>query len=185
MAFNPCEILTGTRTKKTTLIAAVFLSLISLGKVAAAPIDTSVVLLDAPLSCGLNTSVRMQAGIAASYQWFKDGAPIAGAVSRNYSALVSGIYRVRVGDNNGNLDSSRNIQIWIVPRPVAGFVTNAVLQCFTGNYFSFSNTSSISSGSMSYTWYYGDGSFQIATNGSSEGNRGACCSYRQNCSFYP
>jgi gliding motility-associated-like protein len=165
MALKPCENLLGRFTKLPTVLAVLLLSLAGIGNAVAAPLDTSVVLLDPPLVCGVNSTVRMQAGVATSYQWFKDGAPIAGAVSRNYSALASGIYRVRVGDNNGNLDSSRNIQILIVPKPVAGFVTNAVLQCFTGNYFSFANTSSISSGSMSYTWYYGDGSFQIATNG--------------------
>lgn len=129
-------------------------------------IDTSVTALDPTLSCGVGSQVRLQAGVAVSYQWIRNGVDIPGATSRLFSASISGSYRVRVGDGASNLDSSRLVDVFIVPNPASGFTVNQPTQCLVGNAFSFTNTTSISQGTATYTWYYGDGSFQIATNGS-------------------
>lgn len=134
-------------------------------KVFVQTLDTSIAALDPTLSCGLNSSVRLQAGVANSYQWVRNGINIPGATSRLYVANTSGTYRVRVGDSMGNTDSSRTIQVLIVPIPGVGFTINQMAQCLVGNTFHFTNTSTISSGSASYVWHYGDGSFSIATNG--------------------
>ncbi len=128
-------------------------------------VDTSIVALDPTVSCGSNTIVRLQAGIAQSYQWVRNGAAIPGATARLYNANISGSYRVRVTDGSGNLDSSRLIDVLIVPVPNVGFTTNQAVQCLAGNAFSFTNTTTISQGTATYTWYYGDGSFSLSTNG--------------------
>lgn len=119
--------------------------------------DTSLIALDPTLSCGLNSIVRLQAGIAQTYQWVRNGAAIPGATSRLYNANVSGNYRVRVTDGSGNLDSSRLIEVLIVPIPNVGFMINQVMQCLVGNSFSFINTTTINQGTATYKWYYGDG----------------------------
>ena len=129
-------------------------------------LDTSITALDPTLSCGVGSQVRLQAGIAVSYQWIRNGVDIPGANSRLFNASISGSYRVRVGDGAGNLDSSRALDVFIVPNPSSGFTINQTTQCLVGNSFSFTNTTTISQGTATYTWYYGDGSFQLATNGS-------------------
>ena len=146
-----------------SLACLLFFSLTSLR--VDAQLDTSLVSLDNPLSCGIGSQVRLLAGQAPNYQWLRNGSSIPGATSRQYNANSSGTYRVRVWDGLGNIDSSRNLQVLIVPNPSVGFSVNQSAQCFSGNYFQFSNTSTISQGTMTYTWYYGDGSFQLATNG--------------------
>ncbi|MFM7710386.1 MAG: PKD domain-containing protein [Ferruginibacter sp.] len=135
------------------------------GIVAAAQLDTSLVALDNPVSCGMGTQVRLLAGLAANYQWTRNGSPIAGATSRQYSASISGAYRVRVSDASGNVDSSRFIQVYIVPNPTVDFSVNQLSQCLSGNLFQFTNTSTISQGTLSYVWYYGDGAFELVPNG--------------------
>lgn len=129
-------------------------------------LDTSITALDPTLSCGTGSQVRLSAGIAQYYQWIRNGVAIPGATSRLFSASISGAYRVRVGDGLGNLDSSRIIDVLIVPYPHASFTVNQATQCLVGNSFQFTNTSSISQGTATFTWYYGDGTFQLASNGS-------------------
>jgi gliding motility-associated-like protein len=128
-------------------------------------LDTSVLLLDPNPACGLNSVVRLQAGIAVSYQWIRNGVAISGATSRVFAANSAGLYRVRVSDGLGNVDSSRSIQVLIVPIPAVGFTTNQIAQCLVGNAFQFTNNTTISQGSATYTWYYGDGSFSTSING--------------------
>jgi gliding motility-associated-like protein len=45
----------------------------------------------------------------------------------------------------------------VFPNPVAGFDINDSQQCFNGNAFIFSNTTTINTGSMTYAWDLGDG----------------------------
>ncbi|MBT3933223.1 MAG: PKD domain-containing protein [Bacteroidetes bacterium] len=50
------------------------------------------------------------------------------------------------------------------PDPVVDFTINDSSQCLFGNSFGFNNTSSISSGALSYKWYLGDGDSSTSTN---------------------
>jgi len=98
------------------------------------------------------------------YSWdFGDGfTSTARDVSHNYG--TPGIYQVKlvVTTNNGCRDSS-STTVNIFESPTAGFTANTASQCFSNNQFSFTNTSSISAGSLQYTWDFGDGSFATAT----------------------
>lgn len=129
-------------------------------------IDTSITALDPILSCGSGSQVRLIAGVAQTYQWVRNGVAIPGATNRQLTASISGAYRVRVGDGLGNLDSSRIIDVLIVPYPSTNFTVNQVTQCLVGNNFQFINSTIISQGTATYAWYYGDGSYQLSTNGS-------------------
>lgn len=124
-------------------------------------IDTSIDVLDPEITCGSNSKVRLSAGIAASYEWYRNAEKIPSANQKNYTALVTGSYKVIVFDEFGNKDSSREVNIFIVPRPVALFSVDKKVQCNQGNEFNPVNQSTIEKGSMTFSWYYGDGQFQL------------------------
>jgi gliding motility-associated-like protein len=119
--------------------------------------DTSLLVLDPTTICSNNDSVRLQAGVAVSYQWLRNGNPITGATAQNYAATQSGTYQVVVTDITGCTDTSRAEIISLYPQPIALFSINNSAQCLVGNNFIFTNTSSISSGSLNFLWDFGDG----------------------------
>ncbi len=127
-------------------------------------IDTSIYVLDPEVACGSNSKVRLSAGIAASYEWYRNYERIPAANQKNHTAVVSGMYKVIVSDGFGNKDSSRPVNIYIVPQPVALFSLDKVIQCRPGNEFKPVNQSSIQSGSLAYTWFFGDGQFALEKN---------------------
>jgi PKD repeat protein len=53
--------------------------------------------------------------------------------------------------------------IKVNPEPVAGFSISNTTQCISGNSFVFTNSSSISSGTLTYKWVYGDGNTSTTT----------------------
>ena len=99
------------------------------------------------------------------YSWsFGDGATST-AQNPSHAFTAAGTYLVKlaVTTNNGCSDSA--VQTIIVhPQPTPGFVINNNVQCFNSNNFSFTNTSTISSGSIAYNWSFGDGGNSAAQN---------------------
>ena len=126
-------------------------------RVTMSQVDTSLTLLDPAQVCTNSGQVRMQAGVAATYQWLRNSIAISGATTRNYTATQTGFYRVALANTLGCRDTSRAIQVTLNPQPVPSFTINNNIQCFNGNSFSFSNTSTISSGTMQHSWNFGDG----------------------------
>lgn len=55
------------------------------------------------------------------------------------------------------------VSMTFVPRPVVSYTVNDTSQCSNSNSFVFSNTSTISSGSMTYNWFFGDAGSDTAT----------------------
>jgi PKD repeat protein len=55
-------------------------------------------------------------------------------------------------------------KIYVYPNPVTSFVINDDTQCFNYNHFVFTNNSSISSGTISHSWDFGDSSTSSMTN---------------------
>ncbi|HRS58447.1 MAG TPA: PKD domain-containing protein, partial [Bacteroidia bacterium] len=90
-----------------------------------------------------------------SYLWnFGDG-NTSNNTSPNYTYSASGTYSVKLiaTTNNGCVDSLvKTVEVY--PQPVAGFNASDVCK---GTATSFTNTSTISSGTMSYVWTFGDG----------------------------
>jgi gliding motility-associated-like protein len=119
-------------------------------------VDTSLTVLDPQQVCTNGGIVRMQAGVASAYKWLKNGVVIPSATSSLYSALQTGIYCVVVTNSLGFSDTSRAVAVNLYPQPVVDFTINNATQCFTGNSFVFTNTSSISTGTNTYSWAFGD-----------------------------
>jgi len=126
-------------------------------RITVAELDTAVVILDPLQVCTNGGQVRMQAGVAGGYQWLRNGVAIAGATSRLYTATQTGAYRVALVNSAGCRDTSRIINVSLYPQPVSGFTINPNTQCFAGNQFSFTNTTTLSSGTLSYLWNFGNG----------------------------
>jgi len=110
-----------------------------------ASVDTSIIALDLPQVCTTSGQVRLQAGVASSYQWQSSTngvnfTNISGATSRVYTATTTGYYRVKVTNSLNCLDSSRAVQITSNPQPQVSFTVNNSAQCFSGNSFTFTNT---------------------------------------------
>ena len=121
------------------------------------PVDTSLSLLGPAQICINSGKVDMVAGIANSYQWYRNGSLISNANQRNYSATQTGLYQVKLLNAIGCQDSSRNVQVSLNPIPSVSFTVNNLEQCLTGNNFSFTNTGSITSGTMTHAWNFGNG----------------------------
>ena len=126
-------------------------------RVTVADVDTSVILLDPPQVCTNNGQVRLQAGIASSYQWLRNGVAISGATARLYTATQTGAYRVALVNSLGCRDTSRAVTVTLYPQPVSGFSVSPNTQCFAGNQFTFTNTTTLPSGTLSYLWDFGNG----------------------------
>lgn len=78
----------------------------------------------------------------------------------NTTLNMSGNYVVTVTKNNCSTTASRSISI--NPNPVAAFTMPSFV-CMPGGSVKFTNSSTISSGTMTYFWNLGDGSTSTAT----------------------
>lgn len=121
-------------------------------------VDTSLSVLGETTFCQPD-SVTLIAGLATNYQWLRNNVPIAGATSRVYVASQSGIYRVALQNGFGCRDTSRAVTVIANSTPAAAFSINNSAQCFRNNLFIFTNNSTVSSGSLSYLWHFGDNNY--------------------------
>ena len=94
---------------------------------------------------------------ADSIQWYKNNVAIPGG--RQDSSLrvtQSGVYYATLFSYAGCSTTTIQQQVTINPSPTAGFGINNTSQCLTGNQFDFTNSSTISSGTLQYSWDLGD-----------------------------
>ena len=107
-----------------------------------------------------NTSTQ---GVVSTYLWqFGDGSTST-ATSPLHVYTSPGTYTVKLVVTSGTSckDSiSKNVNVFATP--LAGFAVSAV-QCLPNNSFTFTNTSTISIGSSTYKWSFGDGVTSTAT----------------------
>ncbi|MEO6541157.1 MAG: PKD domain-containing protein, partial [Ferruginibacter sp.] len=75
-----------------------------------------------------------------------------------HSYLSSGIYTVKllVTSDKGCTDTT-SFDVTVNPGPVAGFSVANPQQCFNNNQFNFINSTTLSSGTLKYSWDLGDG----------------------------
>lgn len=93
---------------------------------------------------------------ADSIQWYRNTVAIPGANDTLLNVIQTGTYHATVFSFVGCNLTTTDVSITVNPTPLAGFSTNAQDQCFNGNQFVFTDTSSIAFGTMTYTWDMGD-----------------------------
>ena len=67
------------------------------------------------------------------YQWFKDGAPINGAIANEFKANASGSYRVRINGSNGCSIESNSLAVSTLPKPLAVISQGKEVRICTGD----------------------------------------------------
>ena len=93
-----------------------------------------------------------------SYKWnFVDG-NISGNANPVHSYTSAGTYTIKlvVVTDKGCSDSTSQT-VTVNPKPTAAFEINNLAQCVNGNNFSFTNKSTIATGTMNYQWSFGNG----------------------------
>jgi PKD repeat protein len=68
-------------------------------------------------------------------------------------------FRIKATDTNNLCDIflDTSFTIYSIPKPYADILISDTSQCLRGNSFSFTNLSTISGGTMTYSWEFGDG----------------------------
>lgn len=110
-----------------------------------------------------NTSKIAWGGLNARWE-FGDGVINTGTnATHSYAAIGSYTVLLQETSINNCIDTTRK-NLLVYPMPKTVFRIDDSLQCLTGNVFKFTNSSSISSGSLTYKWYFGDGTTSVLAN---------------------
>lgn len=110
---------------------------------------------------GNNFNFNNTSSIAAgslSYLWLFGDGNSSTQINPSHNYNLEGNYTVKllVTAPNGCVDSiSHNLTVY--PKPAVLFSLNNITQCIKGNLYIINNSSSISSGTLSYNWTFGDG----------------------------
>lgn len=111
-------------------------------------------------SCNNSNTISAQSTSTnvVSLNWnFGDGTTATGAnVTKTYSTAGTYTVTLIVANANGCKDSVSKT-ITLSSKPTASFSINSLSQCVNANQFVFANTSTIASGTMQYSWSFGDG----------------------------
>lgn len=132
----------------------------------AAVLDTTVNVSGPLIGCitpANPTILKVGRGVSDSIQWYRNNIAIPGANDTVYNVVQTGAYHVTLFSFQGCNLSSTAIDIFVNPTPVVDFGTNALIQCFNGHQFNFTNNSTIAFGTMNYDWNMGDGSPVLTT----------------------
>jgi len=106
--------------------------------------------------------------VASTFTWQRESAQVKSGSDTFYqvtSAAMadSGSY-FAIASYLGCIDTSESLLIEVDPTPRVSFTVNTDSQCFKGNNFSFTNTSSIVYGGFLSNWDFADGSFSTNAN---------------------
>jgi gliding motility-associated-like protein len=99
-----------------------------------------------------------------SYQWSVDNQTGFNAAGFTYSFPAPGSYQaLLVATNAAGCTDTVRIPIAVNPEPVASFTLSGTdARCLNGNQFSVSSTSTVSPGSLTQLWNFGDGGTSAA-----------------------
>jgi len=94
---------------------------------------------------------------AISYNWnFGDG-DTSTQINTTHSYTTANTFNVKLVATSGfGCSDSISKPAFVYPQPIANFSVNDSTQCLRNNIFTFNNSSSIGSGSMTYLWKFGD-----------------------------
>ena len=106
---------------------------------------------------GDSVTLIAQSAVTGALVWKRDGVLIPGQTGISYRTGVAGSYTVEVAAANGCRSASGDLVLTTNPAPRADFSITSPTQCLATNEFRFNSLSSISSGSVSLIWHFGDG----------------------------
>jgi gliding motility-associated-like protein len=124
------------------------------------PAPTPVITAGGPTSICQGGSVVLNAGSAASYQWYLNGGIIAGATGNTYTASASGVYTVVSTNTSGCTSApSTGITVTVNAIPPAATVTagGPTIFCQGGN------VTLTSSAASNYQWFFNGTAISGAT----------------------
>ena len=99
----------------------------------------------------------------ASYSWnYGDASAASTGNPRTYSYAAAGTYKVSL-TTTSTASCTDTISKYVIvnPKATVSYTVNTRNQCLTGNSYTFTSTSSVSSGTMTYSWNYGDASAAV------------------------
>jgi len=102
------------------------------------------------------------------YQWFKDGAPIIGAIAKEYKVLQAGSYRVKINGLSGCSNESSPLNITVLPKPNALLNPNKEVRICTGDTIKFQ----AGPAGSTFTWLFNGSPVQNTTANFSATNAG-------------
>lgn len=103
-----------------------------------------------------NTTTSIDTALTFSWQ-FGDGS-FANTKSTNHTYAASGLYNVKlITTNLFGCKDTLNKPVNVYPNPVSAFTVAAPILCANNSSVTYSNTSSVSQGTMTYQWTFGDG----------------------------
>jgi hypothetical protein len=102
------------------------------------------------------------------YQWFKDGAPIIGAIANEYKAKQAGTYRVKINALSGCSNESASLNVTVLPKPNALLNPNKEVRICSGDTIKFQ----AGPAGSTYTWLYNGSPVQNTTANFSATNAG-------------
>jgi gliding motility-associated-like protein len=120
-------------------------------------IDNTLNLIGSDAFCEGHGSATLEVKPTDNIQWYKDGSPIPGATGTQYVVTQTGTYYAALGTTAGCSLNTASRLITINPMPLPGFTPDNTTVCFYNHMFTFTNTSTISAGTMTYFWDFDDG----------------------------
>ncbi|MBS1656459.1 MAG: PKD domain-containing protein [Bacteroidetes bacterium] len=107
---------------------------------------------------------------AASYQWWKDGAPINGATGQTFVATAAGSYAVNVSSSAGCTGTSDAVEVSVNENPVASISPSGAVGVCAGT----AQTFEAGGNDLTYQWLHNGNPIPGATNASyTTGDAGA------------
>ncbi len=103
-------------------------------------------------------------GTILNYRWDFGNGDTSNQINPSYNYANSDSFDVQliVTTDNNCKDTATN-EVVIYPKPIAAFSVNDSTQCINGNDFAFTNNSTISSGTNTYLWNFGENANDTTT----------------------
>jgi hypothetical protein len=136
-----------------------------------APQVPSIIAIGVTEICeGTDVTLKVQTAYpnGTGYQWFKDGAPINGAIANEYKAKQAGTYRVKINAPSGCSNESSSLNVTVLPKPNALLTPSKEVRICTGDTIKFQ----AGPAGSTYTWLYNGSPVQNTTANFSATNAG-------------
>ncbi|MFZ4796279.1 MAG: PKD domain-containing protein [Bacteroidia bacterium] len=107
----------------------------------------------------VNESVQLKATTSTgqTYSWLKNESLISSNNDSNLVVSTQGTYKLITKNAFNCSDTSNGILVNVNPLPSVNFLINNPTQCISGNQFKFTDSSTISTGSLTRKWNFGEG----------------------------